>query len=202
MGPVNRALEAFNNTGSNDMKLIIAEYGPFDWGYLWPMINDMGHALYNFEMTGKQLQSPLVEFSCYWNTRWIDNDSVENSVYDALDKNGNFNAIGYSLMIWGKYLGDKMVRTTETLHIRSFASYSPDEDFLYVYLINKAEETVPVNLSIEGLKIKDIEMIGQLKGTGPGDVDPVWENSVKLSKKNLKRIELPGVSISVIKINL
>lgn len=203
MEPVNRALKAINNTVlSKDLKLIIAEYGPFDWGYLWPMINDMGHALYTFEMTGEQLLSPRIEFSCFWNTRWIDNDSVENSVYDALDKNGNFNAIGYGLMIWGNYLGEKMVRTTGTLHVRSFASYSPNEGILYVYLVNKAEKTVSVNLSIEGLKLKGIEMFGQLKGTGSGDVDPVWEDNLKLSLKNLKGLELPGVSISVIKINL
>ena len=44
-------------------------------------------------------------FSCFWNTRWITNDSVEHSAYDALDRDGNFNANGMGLMIWGNYLG-------------------------------------------------------------------------------------------------
>ena len=203
MGPVKRALTAMSNAGvSKNMKLIIAEYGPFDWSYNWPMINDMGHTLCNFEMTGEQLLSPKIDFSCYWNTRWIDNDSVENSVYDAIDKNGRFNAIGYSLMIWGKYLGEKMVRTTGTIHIRSFASYNPGEEMLYVYLINKAEENVPVNLSIEGRRMQSVERFGQLTGTGPDDVDPVWQDNLQLPVKNLKVLELPGVSISVLKLKL
>ncbi len=202
MGPVKRALKAMDNTGFKDMKIIVAEYGPFDWGYLWPMINDMGHNLYNFEMTGEQLLEPGIDFSCYWNTRWINNDSLENSVYDALDKHGNFNAIGYGLMIWGNYLGEKMVSTTATVQIRSFASFSPVEGILYVYLVNKAEETVPVNLKVEGHRVKSIESFGQLTGTGPDDVNPVWEDNLKLSRKDLNQLELPGVSISVIKVKL
>jgi alpha-L-arabinofuranosidase len=203
MGPVDRALKAMENAGvSKDMKLIISEYGPFDWGYIWPMINDMGHNLCNFEMTGEQLLNPRVDFSLYWNTRWIENDTIENSVYDALDKSGNFNAIGYGMMIWGNYLGEKMVRTTGTVHVRSFASYSPQENILYVYLINKAESPVPVNLSVPGYKIKSIEMHARLEGTGPDDVNPVWNEGVPLSKRNLKRHELPGVSISVMKLTV
>jgi hypothetical protein len=137
MGPVKRALTAMDEvsgeSGLRKFKMIIAEYGPFDWAYKWPFINDMGHTLCNFEMTGDQLLTPEIAFSCFWNTRWIENDSLDNSVYDALDRNGNFNAIGYGLMIWGNYLGEKMVKTTNTLHIRSFASYSPTENNLYVY---------------------------------------------------------------------
>ncbi len=203
MAPVNRALTAMKNTGMpEDMKLIISEYGPFDWGYIWPMTNDMGHNLFNFEMTGEQLQTPQIDFSLYWNTRWIENDTIENSVYDALDKNGNFNAIGYGLMIWGNYLGDKMVRTTGTVHIRSFASYSPHNGYIYVYLLNKAEETIPVNLTIQGYEVDAIDMYGQLGSTGPDDVDPVWEENIPITKKDLKRLKLPGVSISVLKVKL
>jgi len=201
MAPVKRALTAMENTGMpEDMKLIISEYGPFDWGYLWPMTNDMGHNLYNFEMTGEQLLSPRIDFSLYWNTRWIDNDTIENSVYDALDKNGNFNAIGYGLMIWGNYLGELMVKTTGTLHVRSFASYSPSRDCLYVYLLNKAEKSIPVNLSIDGYGVKGVKMFGQLTGTGPDDVDPVWDGNIPITKRDLKRLELPGVSISVLQL--
>jgi alpha-L-arabinofuranosidase len=203
MGPVNSALKAMDSSNmSEDFKLIIAEYGPFDWGKNWPMINDMGHALCNFEMTGEQLLSPRVEFSCFWNTRWINNDSVENSVYDALDKNGNFNAVGYGMMIWGKYLGEKMVRTTRTTHIRTFASYSPNENMLCLYLMNKGGEDSPVNISIEGFSIKSVEFCGQLKGTGPDDVDPLWVDNISLTPGKLKKLNLPGVSITVLKMRL
>jgi hypothetical protein len=106
-------LKAMKNAGSPEsMKIIVAEYGPFDWGRKWPMINDMGHTICNFEMTGGLLQIPQIEFLCYWNTRWIDNDMDKHSIYDALDRHGNFNAVGWGMMIWGNYLGNEMIRTT------------------------------------------------------------------------------------------
>lgn len=206
LGPVDRALTAMeemnSESGMKKFKMIVAEYGPFDWAYKWPFINDMGHNLYNFEMTGEQLQTPEIEFSCFWNTRWIENDSVENVVYDALDKDGNFNAIGYGLMIWGRYLGQSMVRTTSTLHIRTFASYSPAEKILYAYLLNKAEAPVAINLQIIDHSVARVESYGQLTGQGPGDVDPVWNDNVTIAKKDLDDLLLPPVSISVIKIKL
>jgi alpha-N-arabinofuranosidase len=206
LGPVERALTAMDELGKErgmrKFKMIVAEYGPFDWAYKWPFINDMGHALCNFEMAGEQLLTPEIAFSCFWNTRWIENDSVENSVHDALDKNGNFNATGYSIMIWGKYLGDNMVRITNTLHIRSFASYSPKENVLYVYLLNKAEESVPIKLEVENAAIAGIESYGQLTGKGSDDVDPVWNENVPITKKDLRNLTLPAVSISVLKLKL
>lgn len=206
LGPVDRALTAMeemtSESGMRKFKMIVAEYGPFDWTYKWPFINDMGHNLCNFEMTGEQLQTPEIEFSCFWNTRWIENDSVENSVHDALDKDGNFNAIGYGLMIWGRYLGQSMVRTTSTLHIRTFASHSPAEKILYVYLLNKAEAPISIKLQISDHSAAAVESYGQLTGQGSGDVDPVWNDNVTIAKKDLDNLLLPAVSISVIKIKL
>lgn len=206
LGPVDRALAAMeemsSESGMRKYKIIVAEYGPFDWTYKWPFINDMGHSLCNFEITGEQLQTPEIEFSCFWNTRWIENDSVENSVHDALDKEGNFNATGYDMMIWGNYLGDYMVRTTGTLHIRSFASYTPADNYLYVYLMNKAEQAVLAELKIESEAVAGVESFGQLTGKGPDDVNPVWNGNVRLAKKDLDGILLPPVSISVIKLKL
>jgi hypothetical protein len=206
MGPVKRALTAIDQYASHadkeKLKLLVVEYGPFDWAYKWPMINDMGHNLCNFEMTGEQLKVPEIEFSCFWNTRWIDNDSVENSVYDALDKNGNFNANGLGLMIWGNYLGKKMVGTTGTLHIRSFASYSPDESSLYVYLLNKNQVPAYVKLVIDGYRISAVEACGQLTGDGPDDVEPVWNDRLSLTTRDLRNLALPGTSISVMKVKL
>ena len=202
--PVKRAMTAMEDTeknyGISKKKIIVAEYGPFDWAYKWPMVNDMGHNLCNFEMTGEQLKTPEIEFSCFWNTRWIDNDSIDNSVFDALDKNGNFNANGLGLMIWGNWLGKKMVATTSNLHIRTFASSCPEENILYVYLLNKNQLPVRIQLDIEGYKITGIEKSGQLYGNGPDDVDPVWNDDLILSMNDLRKMELPGTSISVIKL--
>jgi hypothetical protein len=204
LGSVQHALTAMDEINREDgikkMKLIVAEYGPFDWANKWPFINDMGHNLCNFEITGELLKIPEIEFSLFWNTRWIDNDSIDNSVFDALDKNGNFNANGLGLMIWGNWLGKKMVATTGTVHIRSFASFSPDENVLYVYLLNKNHLPVRIQLYIDGYKIAGIEKSGQLYGNGPDDMDPVWNDNLILTKEDLRKLELPRTSISVIRL--
>jgi hypothetical protein len=204
MHPVERALTSIENAGlKNDLKLIIAEYGPFDWGRNWPMVNDQGHNLCNFEMTGEQLLVPDIEFSCFWNTRWIDNDSIDNSVYDALDKEGNFNANGLGLMIWGNYLGDQMIKTTNTVHIRSFASTIPDEKRMYIYLINKTNEMKPVRLKIEGRRVDQVMMVKELVGSGPDDVDPVWRDYPEdIAKGHLDNVQLSGTSITMMELKL
>jgi hypothetical protein len=206
-GPVERTLRALDQAGrKDDLEVIIAEYGPFDWASTvsgdhdqskaWPMINDMGHAICNFEMTGHQLLIPEVEFSQFWNTRWINNDSVEHSAYDALDRNGNFNAIGYSLMIWGNYLGDYMVKTTGTTHLRSFASYSPGNQRLFVYLLNMVDEEQQVDLVFDLPGELEVTFAGELVGEGPDDMEPVWQEFKTVNDPS--SISVKGTSITVV----
>lgn len=197
MHPVDRALTSLRKTGRlNDMKLIIAEYGPFDWGHNWPMINDMGHNLCNFEMTGEQLLVPEIEFSLFWNTRWIDNDSVENSVYDALDRNGNFNANGYGLMIWGNYLHESMIKTSSTLHIRSFASLDPGNRKIFVYLLNKSSEQKFIDLNFVNYSPGELIQAWELRGEGPDDCNPVWGEFSGF--RGTAELSLNGTSITVL----
>jgi hypothetical protein len=199
--PARNALTAMRNAGmQEDMKIIVAEYGPFDWGRIWPMINDMGHTLCNFEMTGSLLEIPQVEFSCFWNTRWIDNEKDGHSVYDALDKNGNFNAVGYGMMIWGNYLGDQMIRTTSTLHIRTFASMEPQKKCLYVYIINKLNQPEKINIKIHNNKVQSIIEARELAGAGPDDLYPLWQEYTGLADP--LDFEVKGTSITVFKFQL
>ncbi len=201
MHPVNRALTAIQHAGmENDLKIIVAEYGPFDWARDWPFINDMGHALCNFEMTGRQLQVPQVEFSQFWNTRWITNDSLDHSVFDALDKQGNFNANGYTLMIWGNFLGDQMVKSSSSVHLRTFASYVPQEKRLYVYLMNMIAEPQTVLLDIVGHEPGSILRAMELAGEGPDDVEPVWQPCAVPSDP--LKVRVSGTSITVLEYRL
>jgi len=57
-----------------------------------------------------------------------------------------------------------------------------------------------IQLNIEGYKITGIEKSGQLFGNGPDDVDPVWNDDLILTKNDLRKMELPGTSISVVKL--
>jgi alpha-L-arabinofuranosidase len=203
MHPIARTLTAIDQYATPEQKekwkLIIAEYGPFDWGDYWPKVNDMGMNLANFEMTGKQLEEPAILFSCFWNTRWIHNDSIDHQAFDALDKDGNLNANGLGLMIWGNYLGDKMVKTTGSTQIRSFASSITDQNRLYVYLLNKAETPAWISLQIPGYKIEKVNESWELVGAGPNDVYPKWRKKIDLdSFQDENLISLPGTSIVVI----
>lgn len=205
MGPVQTALKAIDKYASIEdqkkLKLIIAEYGPFDWGKKWPFINNMGYNLANFEITGDQLLEPRIEFSCFWNTRWIDNDSIENSLYDALDKNGNFNANGLGLMIWGNFLGDKMVKTSSpSINVRTFSSFIPKEKRLYVYLMNTADKPKEIKLKIQGYAAKTINQVWELVGTGPDDTKPLWRQVT--NPENNGNLLLNGTSIQVIEFRL
>ncbi|MBS0001408.1 MAG: hypothetical protein KFF73_20650 [Cyclobacteriaceae bacterium] len=213
MHPVQRAIKAMKkNNMPEKMKVIIAEYGPFDWAatqegdhdqsMAWQMNNDMGHAMCNFEMTGKQLEEPEVKFSCFWNTRWINNDSIDNSVYDALDREGNFNANGYSLLIWGNYLGDKMIKTEGTTHLRSFAATLSGQDKIRIFLLNVSENNGHVKLSIPGYTIQSVIKIGELTGNSPEDTDPVWKKYDEQVLKNFENLVLPGTSITVAEVQL
>ncbi|HEY6082341.1 MAG TPA: hypothetical protein VIU45_02715, partial [Chitinophagaceae bacterium] len=141
-----------------------------------------------------------VEFSCFWNTRWIDNDSIPHQVWDALDKNGNFNATGYSLMIWGNYLGDKMLKTTSTVHVRSFASIAPKENKLFVYLLNKDNVSKEIRLDIPDRKIKSVVQAWELFGKDPDDLHPVWKK-FRIGKEST-RVKLQGTSIAMIEYQL
>ena len=203
MGPVQTALSSIDKYASpkdkKKLRLIVAEYGPFDWGNTrkWPFINNMGYNLANFEMTGHQLLEPKIAFSCFWNTRWIDNELDKSSVFDALDRNGNFNANGYGMMIWGKFLGDKMVKTASTyVNVRTFSSFVPKEKKLYVYLMNTSDKPKEVLLKIQGYSIKSLNQAWELTGTGPEDTKPVWKEvtGIILSKPQL----LQGTSIRVL----
>lgn len=200
MGPVNRALKAIDDYASpgdrDKLKLIVAEYGPFDWGKKWPFVNNMGYNLANFEITGEQLLEPRILFSCFWNTRWIDNDVEPYSVFDALDKNGGFNANGMGMMIWGNFLGNKMVKASSSLHIRTFASFVPEEKKLYVYLMNKSEQSVNVKPDIKRYKILKINQAWELVGTGPDDTKPIWRKVPNLGKEGSQLLN--GTSIRVI----
>ena len=70
-----------------------------------------GHAIVNFDMTGQLLLEPQIEFSCFWNTRWLNNEEQPQTDHDAIDSNGNINPTGYSLLIWNKFMGDKMIKS-------------------------------------------------------------------------------------------
>ncbi|UCF42247.1 MAG: hypothetical protein JSV99_06435 [Planctomycetota bacterium] len=203
---VNVALDAIERFTSGEdrerLKVTVAEFGSMDWARSWAHINNMGHNLALFEMAGRQLELPKLEFSCFWNTRWIHNREREDSIFDALDKDGNFNANGYGLAIWGNFLAVKMVRTSSTVRIRSFASYDPDTKQLFVYIVNKSGGEEAVRLDLRGYSVDSVLQRWEQIGEGPEDTEPVWrENRSGLDTGSLE-FSVAGTSITVIEFRL
>jgi hypothetical protein len=163
----------------------------------------MAHALALFDMTGELLKLPEVEFSLFWNTRWIDNDEKEDSIDDALDRNGAFNASGQVLAIWGNFLARQMVKTTSSVRVRSFASHDPGTRQLYVYLVNKSEEAEATRLDLGQSTLASFVERWELVGQGPSDTEPVWRRSETLpARAGPLEFLLPGTSITVIELEL
>jgi hypothetical protein len=203
---VNVALDAIERfTDGEDrerLKVAVAEYGSMDWKGTWPHINNMGHNMASFEMTGQQLELPKLEFSCFWNTRWIHNKEREDSIFDALDKDNNFNANGYGLAIWGNFLAAKMVRTSSTVRIRTFGSYDPEKRQLFVYIVNKSGGQEAVKLDLSGYSVDSVVQRWEQVGDGPEDTEPVWRENRSVLDAGSLEFSVPGTSITVIEYRL
>jgi hypothetical protein len=206
--PVNIAVSAIDKYGTPQQKeqmgVIVAEYGPFSFerDARESLINDQRNNLVNFEITAYQMMEPRVLFSCFWNTRWIQGiDRRENrniSGFDALDRNGYFNANGYGIMIWGRFLGDRMVKTSSSIKkdMSVFASFIPGKKRLYIYLLNKTNEPVRAGINIRGYEVDHINQTWQLRGKDLDDQKPVWEQLNSPVEKEIGMV--PGATIRVI----
>ena len=200
--PAQTALNAMNKYATPEQlakwKLIVAEYGTIDWAKLWQGTNDMGHAIVNFDMTGQLLLEPQIEFSCFWNTRWPGNEKLPQTDHDAIDSNGNINPTGYSLLIWNRFMGDKMIKSESKGYIISYASYSPQKDQLFVYLINKGDREESVNIVIPGKVDAKVVQCWEYFGKDDKDLAPVWQQRDVKDKD----ITLKKYSITVIESKL
>lgn len=200
--PAQTALNAMKKYATPEQlskwKLIVAEYGTIDWAGLWHGTNDMGHAIVNFDMTGQLLLEPQIEFSCFWNTRWLNNEEQPQTDHDAIDPSGNINPTGYSLLIWNKFMGEKMIKSESKGRIVSYASYSPQKGLLFVYLINKGDEPENVHIVIPHDNAAKVVQCWEYFGQDDKDIAPVWQ------QRELKGLEisLKKYSITVVEYHL
>lgn len=201
--PAQTALNAMNRYATKEqmqrLKLIVAEYGTIDWKGLWGGSNDMGHAIVNFDMTGQLLMEPQIEYSCFWNTRWIDNESKPLTDHDAIDKDGNLNPTGHSLKIWGNFLGKQMVKTAAPDSIVLYSSVDKGKGTLFAYIINKKGGEANIKLDIKDYTLQPPVQSWEYYGKTPEDLYPVWEKKVIADNKN---ISLKGYSITVLEYKL
>ena len=199
--PAQTALNAMNKYATKEQleqwKMIVAEYGTIDWFDQWKGTNDMGHAIVCFDMTGQLIMEPQIEFSCFWNTRWIENETNLRD-HDALDKNGKLTPTGIAMKIWGFFLGKQMVKSQSCDSVITYSSIDKERNSLFVYAINKKGNLSNVALDIKNRKIKSLSQAWEYFGKTPEDLNPVWQKKEDVGK----HIVLKGYSITVLEYKL
>jgi hypothetical protein len=103
-------------------------------------------------------------------------------------------------MIWGNYLASKMVRSESSASILTWASYDPKEEKLFVYLVNKAEQSEVVKIMTDSHSIVSMVQAWEYFGSSPEDSVPVWQQ--KRIRTNSGVIDLKGFSITVAEMKL
>jgi len=200
------AADAITNFASTTdkvrIKVIATEFNSIDWGGKWVDNNDIGHALLSAEILGQSLRTPEVESMLFWNTRWIDNLTKPNDIFDALNKNSGTNANGLMLSAMYNTILPKMVKTTEEGKIKTFAFYNNVTNNLNVILINKDNVSQPVNLSVAGFLSNPSCLRWEYKGTDMNDTNPVYayKDSASLDKFPYL-FSLPRNSITVLRMS-
>jgi hypothetical protein len=183
------------------LEVAVTETNAADWSGAWPNVNDTGHALVLFDLFGRHLTAG-VAFTQLWNTRWSGADTAPMPrVIDTFDSNNNPQATGSALALWGRFLKERMVASTSTARVRTYASYSPGDKTLTVFLINKDTASRDVAVRIDNLSASIVANKWIFKGTDADDVHPSLEGpSSPPANANVVSTSLDPVSITVLTI--
>lgn len=187
----------------NRIKVIAAEYNAIDWNNLWPHVNDLGHALVNFQMFGDIISKNAVEAAFMWNTRWVTNATDPQNVYNAYDANGNENANGKAIRMWGDNLLSQLVSaTSDTPSIRAYASADSPGKKLNIVLLNKDNMPATVRLSIVNFLSSFNGSVWQMSGTSVLDKFPVYgQKDTIIDTADISSITLPANSITALRLH-
>ena len=184
------------------LKVLPSEYNAIDWSGSWENVNDIGHALCNFQMFGDILLKPKVEALCSWNTRWTNIKEDSKSIYNVLDDKSNLNATGIAMEIWGKNLLNTMVKAvSNNTKIKSYASYDTLSGALNILIMNKDSINHTINVNLEKYDAKYGGSKMAFTGISPKDAAPSFKWKEAITRpENLYNVELQATSITVVKL--
>ena len=184
------------------LEVAVTEANAADWSGSWPNVNDTGHALVVFDMFGQHMTSG-VAFTQLWNTRWSGSESAPvPRLIDTFDPDNNLQATGAALAIWGQFLKDKMVFSSSTQLVRTYATYSPATRTVTAFLINK--DTQPRNVTVRMDNASPSVLVNKwiFKGTDQDDVRPSLNSAgTQTAASNAISATLDPVSITVFDIS-
>lgn len=206
-GEIDQAIYDINNfapaTHRSRIKVIAAEYNSIDWSNEWVSSNDVGHALVNFQMFGDIISKPQVEAACLWNTRWVDNATVQQSLYDAFDKEGNENATGKIVQLWGDNLLSSIVEVSGgSSAIKSYASYDSAGKKLNILLLNKDITSKTVSIQLKDYLDEFNGAVWRFGGTSVTDRFPAYHMvDTVMNSGDLSSVVLPPTSVTAIQLH-
>jgi hypothetical protein len=176
------------------VRIAVTEYGARNLTrQRWPDRNNLGHAIAVFDMLGRFLLEPRVEFACHWVTRWFDEDDW---AFTSLSRKNELTPVGRAIAIWGGAVRGLMVKVeTADPQVLAFATYDPAAREVVVLLGNK--DTVPRKARLVLPNAAAREAM-RLTGWGEEDPAPVWAEAPRPKRDgNGWRLLLPPVSITV-----
>ncbi|MCX6327310.1 MAG: hypothetical protein NT144_11775 [Bacteroidia bacterium] len=207
----NSALSSYNTYATtNDVNLVkvdatatlqsvVSEYNSITWnGTPWDLTNNTGKGLINFDHTGQFLKNAKVDYANFWNTRWYNNTKPINN---ALDDKNDLTPVAKSLTLWAKFIKDKLVSTTGSTSIVTYAAYDSNTGDLNVFLINKATSAQSVNVTVTSANnYASPSQAWQYKGSGDTDENPTVSNTgtVTVAGNKIINMSLPAVSITTL----
>ena len=199
-GIISAAKTALNNLPAIDReRIFIAMTEISAYGYKkgeWDNGANLGQSLANFELLATLAMDSRIKFTQFWNSRWIDNNSSTPQATDVFTADNKLNANGKVLSILHKNVFDKMVAITSGAKIKSFASLNSKTGELVVFLLNKSQSSVSVNLSLENYKPQETVLQSLFGGTNTQDTQPIFRELTNLSVTNNK-VELTSKPLSI-----
>ncbi len=197
------AIDTYASGGDKDrIGVILSEYNSTDYfNSGWKSDNTLGHALANFKMLADAVVQPKLLSACLWNTRWVTNADQPNRLFDAVDANGNLNATGTALGIFGNNLLNKMVVASSSVqYIKVYATYDGDKK-LNIFLLNKAEIGKAVKLNTLKYLKKSSFQRWEFKANSVQDTAPTWLKSDNVqSGDDSIELNLPANSVTMIEL--
>jgi alpha-L-arabinofuranosidase len=180
------------------LRLTVTETNAADWSENgWPKVNDLGHGLVVFDIFGTLLEVERMDSAQLWNTRWVSHAPNTPSLWDAVDDSNQLQPTG-ALAIWSQFLKSHMVQVSESPRMRTFASHSPENGELSVFLINKDESAREAAVETKG-GAPNSARVWSWRGEGPEDRSPTWSGPVAAPVEGgALRLSLPADSLTVV----
>ena len=190
-----KAIDRYNPS----LRLNVTEISSFNTDGNISHENNTWKMLHNFEMLGQVLGFGKVDYIHFWTSRWLEKDA---SVHDfsAFDSNYKLMPMGYPIKVWNSFLKNKMVFSIKQAGtIRSWASYTPEDNSLSVFLLNKDRIAKNTSIILNNYKGSFRNERWILKGPAPDSKNIAFE---KLSSVSLKRgkidTKLEPLSVTII----